>query len=292
VNDPGAVLKTKLAERRALLVPGAANALTARIIADLGFEAAYVTGAGVTNMYLGLPDRGFIGLAEIAQQTAAIRDAVELPIIVDADTGFGNALNVHHTVRVLEKAGANAIQLEDQVFPKRCGHFAGKEVIAAGEMCNKVEAAVDARKSANFLIIARTDARAVQGFDAALDRAAKYAEAGADVTFVEAPESLEEVREIPKRLSTPQVINMVVGGKTPIIDLTALAHMRYGMVLYANAALQGAVAGTQRALQELKTLGRLDESSTSVAGFAERQRLVQNSFFDELEKKYSARDSS
>src|SRR5260370_25316549 len=146
------MLKAKLAERRALLVPGAANALTARIIADLGFEAAYVTGAGVTNMYLGLPDRGFIGLAEIAQHTAAIRDVVELPLIVDADTGFGNALNVHHTVRVLEKAGANAIQLEDQVFPKRCRHFAGTEVIADGETCYKVEASVDALKSSTFLI--------------------------------------------------------------------------------------------------------------------------------------------
>src|SRR5260370_40605411 len=194
------MLKAKLAERRALLVPGAANALTARIIADLGFEAVYVTGAGVTNMYLGLPDRGFIGLAEIAQQTAAIRDVIELPLIVDADTGFGNALNGHHTVRVLEKAGANAIQLEDQVFPKRCGHFAGKEAIAAGEMCNKVEAAVDARKSANLLIIARTDARAVQGFGAALKRAAKYAEAGAHGTVGDAAATLEEGPEVPERV--------------------------------------------------------------------------------------------
>jgi 2-methylisocitrate lyase-like PEP mutase family enzyme len=269
------------------LVPGASDALSARVIATLGFEAVYITGAGVTNALLGLPDLGFISLPELAQQTSAIREAVELPIIVDADTGFGNPLNVRHAVQVLERAGANAIQIEDQVFPKRCGHFSGKQVIPAEEMVAKIRAAVDARRSQDLLIVARTDARAGHGFQAAIDRAAKWIEAGADVTFVEAPETLEEVKRIPALLRVPQIINMVPGGKTPIVDAAALASMGFAIVLYANAALQGAIAGMQGALSELKARGSLDESSGKIASFAERQRLVQKPLFDQLEQKYS-----
>ena len=291
MKNLGATLRAKVEARRGLLVPGAANALSARIIADLGFEAGYVTGAGVTNTFLGIPDLGFISLTELAQHTAAIRDAVNLPIIVDADTGFGNALNVQHTVRVLERAGANAIQIEDQIQPKRCGHFDGKEIVPVEEMTAKVCAAVDARQSEDFLIIARTDARAIAGFDAAVERAARFIETGADVTFVEAPEHVDEVRRIPGLLKAPQLINMVVGGKTPIVDATELAAMRYGIVLYANAALQGAIVGMQAALKELRARGRLDESNSSVAGFAERQRLVQKPLFDDLGRKYAKRDS-
>ena len=162
-------LKPLLDERRAVLVPGAPNALAARIIEALGFEALYVTGAGVTNMALGLPDLAFIDLTQVAQVTAAIREVTALPLIVDADTGFGNAINVGHTVRVLERAGADAIQIEDQVSPKRCGHFAGKAVVPAAEMAAKVRAAVDARRSADTLIVARTDARAVEGCTAYID---------------------------------------------------------------------------------------------------------------------------
>lgn len=285
---PGRTLKAKLNERRALLVPGAANALAARMIADLGFEAVYLSGAGLTNTFLGIPDLGFVSLPEIASHCGAIRDCVDLPIIVDADTGFGNALNVGHTVRVLERAGANAIQLEDQASPKRCGHFTGKEVISAAEAAAKIKAAVDARKSEDFLVIARTDARAVEGFEAAIARARLFIEAGADVTFVEAPESVDEVRRIPALLAVPQLVNLVVGGKTPIMDQAALADMGFGMVLYANAALQGAVVGMQRALGTLKSNGRLDENADIVAPFKERQRLVGKAHFDALEKKYAA----
>jgi 2-methylisocitrate lyase-like PEP mutase family enzyme len=289
LHQLGKLLRLKLEERRGLLVPGAADALAARVIANLGFEAIYITGAGVTNTLLGMPDLGFISLPELAQQTSAIRDAVDLPIIVDADTGFGNPLNVRRTVQVLERAGANAIQIEDQIFPKRCGHFSGKQVIAAEEMMAKIRAAADARSSQDFLIIARTDARAVHGFDSAIDRATKWIEAGADVTFVEAPESLDEVNRIPALLRVPQVLNMVPGGKTPIVDAAALASMRYALVLYANAALQGAIAGMQAALSELKARGLLDESSGKIASFVERQELVQKPLFDELERKYSTK---
>jgi 2-methylisocitrate lyase-like PEP mutase family enzyme len=287
LESHGKILRQKLQERRGMVVPGAADALAARVIASLGFEAVYVTGAGVTNALLGLPDLGFISLPELAQQTAAIRDTVDLPIIVDADTGFGNPLNVRHAVRVLERAGADAIQIEDQVFPKRCGHFSGKQVIPAAEMIAKIKAAVDARRDGDFLIVARTDARATDGFEAAIERAGKWIEAGADVTFVEAPETLEEVRRIPSLLRAPQIINLVPGGKTPLVGAAELASMGYAVVLYANAALQGAIVGMQAALSELKARGVLDESSGKIASFPERQKLVQKPVFDELEKKYS-----
>jgi 2-methylisocitrate lyase-like PEP mutase family enzyme len=289
VDSYGKILREKLEQRRGLLVPGAPNALTARVIASLGFEAVYVTGAGVTNALLALPDLGFISLPELAQHTSAIREAVDLPIIVDADTGFGNPLNVRHAVRVLERAGADAIQIEDQVFPKRCGHFSGKQVITTAEMAEKVRAAVDARRSNDFLIIARTDARAGHGFQEAIDRAGALIDAGADVTFVEAPENIDEVRRIPSLLPVPQVINIVLGGKTPILEAAELTALGFGMVLYANAALQGAISGMQTVLTELKTRGRLDENSAGVATFAERQRLVQKPLFDDLERKYSVK---
>ena len=166
----GAILRRDVSARRGLMVAGASNALSARLIEQLGFEAVYLTGAGITNTFYGLPDLGFIGLADLAQHTAATRDAVQIPIIVDADTGFGNELNVRHTVRTLERAGANAIQLEDQQMPKKCGHFSGKAVIPLAEAVSKVKAAVDARQSADFLIIARTDARAIEGLEPALAR--------------------------------------------------------------------------------------------------------------------------
>ena len=272
-----------------MLVPGAANALAARVIEDLGFEAVYVSGAGVANTFWGMPDLGFVSLTEIAQHTATIREAVGIPVLVDADTGFGNALNVRHTVRALERAGADAIQLEDQTMPKKCGHFDNKSVIPAEEMAGKIKAAVDARTSGDLLIIARTDALAVDGFDAAIERAQRYIEAGADVTFVEAPNNADEIRAIPLRLSVPQVVNIVVGGKTPVYAQEELAKMRYGLVLYANVALQGAIAGMQAALKHLKTNGRMDEASGMVASFAERQRLVKKPLFDELDRNYSER---
>lgn len=284
----GTVLKEKINARRGLMVAGAANALAARLIQQLGFEAVYLSGAGITNTFYGIPDLGFISLADLAQHTSATRDAVELPIIVDADTGFGNELNVRHTVRTLERAGANAIQLEDQAMPKKCGHFNYKSVIPAAEAASKIKAAVDARQNDDFLIIARTDARAVQGFEAALERAQMFIESGADMTFVEAPVSVDELRRIPQALSVPQLVNVVIGGKTPTLDASEFARMGFGLVLYANAALQGAVFGMLAALTRLRDTGRLDEDSGLVATFAQRQSLVQKDLFDELALRYKA----
>ncbi len=280
--------RQRLARGGALLLPGAADALAARVITDQGFEALYLSGAGLTNAYLGMPDLGFLSLSEIAQHTAAIRNVTDLPMVVDADTGFGNALNVRHTVRTLERAGASAIQLEDQVSPKRCGHFAGKDVVDLAEARSRIKAAVDARQDGNLMILARTDARATQGLDAAIERAQAFIEDGADITFVEAPESLAEIREIPRRLAgMPQLVNLVVGGRTPVVDLADLDAMGFALVLYANVALQGALWGLQNALTRLKADGRMDETGP-VASFAVRQRAVEKDHYDRLEQHYAA----
>src|SRR5690625_7373943 len=212
-------------------------------------------------MHMCLPDMGFLSLPDVAEHTARIRDAVDLPLLVDADTGFGNAVNVGHTVRTLERAGADCIQLEDQVSPKRCGHFSGKAVISTEEMVGKIQAAVDARHSDELLIMARTDARAGEGFEAAVERGARYAEAGADLLFVEALESAEEVQRLPSLLSAPLLMNMVIGRRSPIATTDQLAEWGDGRVLYANTARQAAVAATQRALTQL-TPGRHRREAT------------------------------
>ncbi len=280
-------LKRRVARKDGLIVPGAFNALSARVIADLGYEAVYLSGAGLTNMHHGLPDLGFIGVQDIVQHTACIRDAVEVPLIVDIDTGFGNALNVRHTIRQVERAGADAVQIEDQASPKRCGHFSGKQVVRAEEMVGKIRAAVDARSDENFQIIARTDARATEGFEGAVERAHRYAEAGADILFVEATESEAEVRRLTQCIQVPQVMNIVVGGRTPALGGEELGRLGFGIVLYANAALQGAVLGMQRSLGELKARRRLDEDPSLVVSFRERQRLVDKPLFDALEQRYA-----
>lgn len=284
------VLRSAVEQRRGMIVPGAFNAMSARVVAENGYEAVYVTGAGVTNMYFGMPDLSFAGLHEIAEHTARIRDVVDIPVIVDGDTGFGNAVNTYRTVQALERAGADAIQLEDQIFPKKCGHFNGKGVIGIAEMETKIKAAADARKDSNFLIIGRTDAAAVHGFDAAIERAQRMGEAGADVLFVEAVEHEAQIRRIPELLKLPLLMNIVIGGKTPVLDAGTLGDIGFSLVLYANAALQGAVAGMNRALSHLKQDGKLDEDPALVAPFAERQRLVNKGFYDALEEKYRTAD--
>lgn len=208
-------------------------------------------------------------------------------MIVDADTGFGNALNFRLAVQSLERAGADVVQLEDQASPKKCGHFSGKEVIPAEEMAVKTRAAVDARRSRETLIMARTDVRAVEGFERAVERAQRYERSGADIIFVEAPESIREMERLPQLIAAPLLINIVVGGKTPVVSQERLAQMGFALVLYANVALQSAVKGMQSALGQLKEQGELDEDGP-VASFRERQRLVRKPEFDELEKRYSA----
>ena len=279
--------RNMLSPGAALLLPGVSNALAARVVADQGFAAAYVTGAGIANTFFGVPDIGLVTVTELAEHVAAIREAFPGPLVVDADTGFGNALNMVRTVALLERAGADALQIEDQVFPKRCGHFAGKHVIPAAEMVEKVKAAVDTRRDRDLLIIARTDAIAPEGFEAALARAAAYHDAGADVTFVEAPTSMEQIADIPRRLPWPQLLNIVIGGRTPELPNEKVKELGYAGVIYANVALQAAVLGMQAALGELRRKGSMGDATRLVADFSERQRLVHKDEFDALERKYA-----
>lgn len=282
-----AALRAAMGQKAALLAPGAANALTARIIEDCGFDICYVTGAGIANTLLGVPDVGLVTMTELADTVAAISEIATMPLVVDIDTGFGNAVNTYRTVRVLERAGAAALQMEDQVFPKKCGHFAGKAVIPLDEMTAKIRAAVDAREDPNLMIIARTDAAAVDGFAAALDRAEAFIAAGADMTFVEAPTTEAELAMIPARLAVPQLANMVVGGKTPLLPQARLAEMGFSLVLYANAPLQAAMRAMHDVLTALHRDGGLDAVADRLAGFEERQRLVSKHVYDALEARYA-----
>jgi 2-methylisocitrate lyase-like PEP mutase family enzyme len=227
-------------------------------------------------------------LTELVDHVAAIRDVFPGPLMVDADTGFGNAVNMVRTVKLLERAGADAIQIEDQVFPKRCGHFDGKAVIPAAEMVAKIKAAVDARRDPDLLIVARTDAIATDGFAAAIERAHAYRQAGADVGFVEAPKSLDEIADIPRLLRWPQIINIVLGGRTPELPNERLRELGFAAVLYANVALQSALRGMQEALSVLRKDGRMGDAVKLAVDFAERQRLVGKAEFDALERKYKA----
>jgi 2-methylisocitrate lyase-like PEP mutase family enzyme len=285
MNNPRR-LQELLARRAAVTVPGAANALFARVIEELGFEAVYVTGAGIANMLLGAPDIGLTTMTEVREGVAAIADAVSIPIIVDADTGYGNAVNVVRTVRALERAGAAGIQIEDQVSPKKCGHFAGKDVIAAEEMVQKIKAAVDTRQDQSLQIIARTDAYAVEGLERALERAQAYVAAGADATFVEAPTTLEELARIPKALGVPQVANIVFGGKTPDPGREKLAELGFAIVLYANAVLQAALRASYDVLSSLNREGSLRSVADRLASFEERQRTVAKDEWDAREARY------
>jgi len=285
-TKPSARLKALLASRSAAILPGTPNALFARIIAAHGFEAVYVTGAGIANMSLGVPDIGLVTLTELVEHVAAISDAIDIPILVDGDTGFGNALNVGRMVRLLARAGAAGIQIEDQVFPKKCGHFSGKQVIATAEMVSKIKAAVDARSDQDLQIVARTDVRAIEGIDAAIARAQAYVEAGADVTFVEAPLDAAEMQRIATEIPVPQIANIVFGGLTPPLPQSELAKIGFGGVLYANAALQAAFKSVNEVMVALKREGSLAQVADRLAGFEERQQAVDKARYDDLEQRY------
>lgn len=288
----GSVIASAEADKRAVILPGAFDALSARLIEAAGFGAVYLTGAGLANASLGVPDIGLVTATELRDHVARVADVVGIPLVVDADTGFGNAINMQRTVRQLERAGASALQIEDQVFPKKCGHFAGKAVIPADEMVQKVRAAVDARGSENLLIIARTDARAVSTLGEALDRAHRYQEAGADILFVEAPESVEELAAIGAEFDVPLVANMVEGGKTPLLSAGELAELGFSLVLFANAALRVSQRAISELLRELYSEGGTSGALERMATWDERQASVGKPEFDALEQKYSTREFS
>ena len=281
------VMRRELVAGAGHIMPGAANALAARMIEAAGYKMMMVSGAAVANTYLGMPDIGLVSVTELAAHVAAIREAVNIPILADADTGFGNAINARRTVKLLERAGANAIMLEDQTFPKRCGHFEGKDVIPKQEMVSKLRAAADARVDPDLMILARTDARAVEGFEAALDRARAYQEAGADFLFVEAPLTKEELLAIPREVPGIHLCNMVIGGKTPLLPREELAQAGYAVVLYANAALQASLLAMQQVLAHLRDTGSIAGIESKLMMFAERQRVLDAAKFSELEQRYA-----
>lgn len=233
-------LKALLSGPDILLAPGVCDALTALIAEQAGAKAAYLSGAGIAYTRFGRPDIGLVSMAEVADTIALIRDRVSLPLIVDADNGFGNALNVQRTMRVFERAGANALQLEDQTMPKRCGHLDGKTLISDTEMAGKIRAAVDARTSEATLVIARTDAIAVEGYEAACDRAALYIEAGADILFIEAPQTRAQLETIAARFAgrIPLMANMVEGGKTPIHGTADLQSLGFSLVIFPGGVVR------------------------------------------------------
>ncbi len=268
-----------------IIVPGAVNALFAHMVEDLGFEAVYVTGAGIANTQIASADLGLVSMTEVLEQVSRICDAVSIPVIADIDTGYGNALNVYRTVRQFEKAGCAALQLEDQVSPKRCGHFVGKAVVHTAEMLDKIKAALDARQH-DTLIVARTDARAVEGFQQSIERACAYKEAGADVLFVEAPRSVEEVAQIPKLVSGHHLINIVEGGLTPELPFSELTAMGYRIVLHANLPLRAAMKGIQGVLLHLSRHGLGRDVADQIVSFDERNRLTRLSEFREMEVRY------
>jgi 2-methylisocitrate lyase-like PEP mutase family enzyme len=288
--SPAAALRHRLADARPLLLPGCADALTARIAVDVGFEAIYATGAGISNALLGMPDVGLATMTEMVEQVGRICDAAEVPVIADMDTGYGNAVNARRAIRALEAAGVAGVQIEDQVFPKRCGHFAGKDVVPAAEMRAKLLAVLDARRDADTVVIARTDAIAVEGAEQAIERANLYAELGADLVFVEAPPTRELLAELPRRIDAPLVANMVEGGLTPIQSLEELGLMGYRVVLYANTALRAGMLGIQSALTILRAEGSSLSLSDRLVSWEERQRLVGKAAIDELEARYADRD--
>ncbi len=280
-------------QMRALLVagaghimPGAGNALAARMIEATGHMMLMVSGAAVANTFLGVPDIGLVSVTELAAHVAAVRDAVSIPILADADTGFGNALNARRTVQLLERAGANAIMLEDQTYPKRCGHFDGKDVISKAEMVSKLKAALDARLDARMMILARTDARAVEGFESALDRARAYQEAGADFLFVEAPLNEEELLAIPREVPGIHICNMVIGGKTPLLPQARLAQAGYAAICYANAALQASLLAMQQVLGHLHAQGSIAGVEDKLMMFAQRQEVLDAAKYRALEQRY------
>lgn len=283
-------LAALLAEKSILVAPGVYDGLSALIAELVGFRALYLSGASIAYTRLGRSDVGLVTLSEAVATIAAVTDRVSVPVIVDADTGFGNAINVMRTVREFERAGACAIQLEDQVTPKRCGHLAGKALVSAGEMVGKLKAALDARRNGSTLIIARTDAIAVEGLDRALDRAERYREIGADMVFVEAPRSRDEMAAVSKRFTgrVPLMVNMVEGGSTPITDAAALEALGFSLVIFPGALVRAFAHMARAFLSNLGAQGTTAAWQDRMLDFKGLNELIGTPALLELGQRYDA----
>lgn len=271
-----------------VVLPGAYDALTARLAERAGFEAVYLSGAGVSYTHLAQPDLGLVTLDEMLRRAEAITSAVSVPVLADGDTGFGNAINVRRTVRAYERAGLAGIQLEDQTSPKRCGHLDGKELVSAEEMSGKIRAAVDARASTDFVIVARTDALATGGLEEALRRLRLYADAGADVLFADGITSLEHLAAIPPALRLPTMANMVEGGKTPLLSVAELEKLGYRLVIYPNSLVRLFARQGAELLTALRASGTTDGKRDEMLSFDELNELLDTAAILEDGRRYSA----
>ncbi len=279
-------LRHMLNEKKPLVIPGVFDAIGAKIAEQVGFKTMFQTGYGTSATLFGMPDYGFVGSAETVDNAKRICRAVSVPVIVDADTGYGNALSVWKLVKELESAGASGIFLEDQRWPKRCGHMQGKEVVSQEEYAEKLGAAIDARSSKNFIIVARTDARATEGLDAAIERGLYNKKIGADAIFVEAPKSIAEMKKIGKSINAPLVANMIEGGATPISSAENLYKMGFKIILYPLSVLFANTFATMNILKELKKTGTTTKFTNKVVSFDQFNDLVELKKFRKLEKKY------
>ncbi len=279
-------LKNMLKSKKPLVIPGVYDALGAKIAQKVGFEAMFQTGYGTSATLFGMPDYGFIGATETLDNARRICRAVSVPVIVDSDTGYGNALSVWKLVKELESAGASGIFLEDQRWPKRCGHMQGKEVIPQEEYTEKLSAALDARESKDFIIVARTDARATEGLDAAIERGKQNKKTGANAIFVEAPRSLEEMKKIGKEINAPLVANMIEGGATPLSSAETLNKMGFKIILYPLSVLYANTFATMNILKELKKSGNTTKYKQKVVNFDQFNDLVELPKFRKMEKKF------
>ena len=283
--NPRKKLRELLARPGYIVVPGAYDTLSARLVQVAGFDAVYLTGGGYSRAN-GYPDIGLLTQTEVTQWISRTVDAVEIPVIADMDAGYGNALNVIRSVREYEKTGVAAFHLEDQVSPKKCGHYEGKQVVSKAEMVGKIKAAVDARRDAGMVIIARSDARAIEGLQASIDRVNAYLEAGADVGFVEAPQSREELASAARQLSKPALVNVFEGGKTPPLPARELEAMGYRIGIYPSQTHRAAIAAAKRVLAVLKRDGDTAAIESELATFNDREEAVNSRHWRELETKY------
>ena len=269
-----------------LVIPGIYDAIGAKIVEKVGFEAMFQTGYGTSATLFGMPDYGFIGSNETVDNARRICHAVSVPVIVDVDTGYGNALTVWKLVRELEEVGAAGIFLEDQKWPKRCGHMQGKQVIPKDEYAEKLQAALDARKNKDFIIVARTDARATEGLDAAIERGLYYRKIGADVIFIEAPKTIQEMKKIGKTIDAPLVANMIEGGATPLVSKEGLHNMGFKIVLYPLSVLFSNTHATLQILRELKRTGGTGKLKKKMVNFDQFNEFVELTKYKKLEKRY------
>ena len=278
-NERRQKLRAALSSEKLVVAPGIYDMISARVADRMGFDALYMTGYGVAASHLGLPDAGLATYSDVLSRVAVMADGVRAPLIADADTGYGGLLNVAHTVRGYEKAGAAAIQLEDQEFPKKCGHESDKRCIAAQDMIAKIKVAVEARTDPDFVIVARTDARAQFGIDEAIARGVAYGEAGADVVFVEAPETLAEMQRINAAIAKPTMVNLVEGGKTPILPARELARVGFSLAIFPAAAFLAATAAVDSVYRSIKERGIATANATPIYPFYDMGRLMG---FDEV----------